>query len=125
MIKMPKISVEIDTEEETMVVKIGDETVKDVGYITIASPSYGGGGYYTDMYVSIQKTEKSEDGVVKYTTYTLASDAEAKKKVNSGESIASNKYKGFVESVGGISPVIEQLSDFVSSRLKDRAKRKR
>jgi hypothetical protein len=115
--KMPKINIEVNTDDETMVIKIGEEVVEGANYVTLASPDSN--GYYDKMYVYITKTEKSEEGIVKYTSYSLASS-----KNKDLATVASKSYKGFLESVSQNSPIVERLGDFVSSRLKDRAKRR-
>lgn len=117
---MAKIVVEIDSEEETMVVKVGGEVVEGASsfWCEMPNPMYG-----SEMYVSFYKTEETEDDIRKTTTYSLASLDEVKKKLSSGEMVQS-EYKGFAKSMPEY-PMLDRLAKYVSEKLTARKNRKR
>lgn len=117
---MAKIVVEIDSEEETMIIKVGGEVVEGASSFWCEMPN---SMYGSEMHMSFYKTEETEDDIRKTTTYSLASMNETKKKLSSGEMVES-EYKGFAKSMPEY-PMLEKLTKYVSERLLARKNKKR
>ena len=114
---MAKITVNIDTEEQTMSVKMGNEVVEDATYFSVYAPAPD--DKYGYLSVSLSKSEKTEDGIYKTITYSVMGSEETKKAIQAGKMFESKKYIGFAESLP-ISPVVNQVSEFLSGLSKFR-----